>query len=133
MATYVIRTTIQPDVEYTVDEGEYDRLIALGLLLDGPVAPSAPVFDQTVHDLIENPASLTAQAVRDTAGLSQATGTTTGVLQLAGDLGGTATAPTVTGGTHHSHTASQISQVLTQAAYDAIVTKSANTLYIIQG
>lgn len=38
-----------------------------------------------------------------------ATTTSKGIVELAGDLSGTAAAPTVTGGTHHGHTASQIS------------------------
>lgn len=95
MATYVVRTTIQPDVEYEVDEAEYDRLVELGLLLDGPVQPTAPVFDQTVHDLVENATSLTHQAILDVAGVVPATPTTRGVLKLTGDLGGAADAPTV--------------------------------------
>lgn len=103
MATYVVRTTIQPDVEYTVDEGEYDRLVALGLLLDGPVAPSTPVFDQTVAELVDDPTSLTYLAVRATSGSGIAG---TGVTAI---------------------------RSLTQAAYNALATKDATTLYVIVG
>jgi collagen type VII alpha len=93
-----------------------------------------------------------------------------GTIQLAGDLGGTATAPQVTSGTNHTHTRAQVSdastlgrtlmavadaaaartaigagtgnvagtgitaiQSLTQAAYDALTTKVATTLYVIVG
>lgn len=42
-----------------------------------------------------------------------ATPTVKGLSQLAGDLGGTADAPTVVGGTHHTHTASQVSDSTT--------------------
>lgn len=41
--------------------------------------------------------------------------TTEGIVQLAGDLAGTATAPTVTGGTHHGHTSGQVSGLATVA------------------
>ena len=43
------------------------------------------------------------------AGAQPATAAVPGLVQLAGDLSGTATAPTVTGGTHHGHTAGQVS------------------------
>lgn len=43
------------------------------------------------------------------AGAPDATTTSKGSILLAGDLGGTAAAPTVTGGTNHTHTAAQIS------------------------
>jgi hypothetical protein len=45
--------------------------------------------------------------------VSDASTSAKGIVQLAGDIGGTAAAPTVTGGTHHGHTASQITDATT--------------------
>lgn len=47
------------------------------------------------------------------SGVPDATTTANGIVRLAGDISGTAAAPTVTGGTHHGHTASQISDATT--------------------
>lgn len=40
---------------------------------------------------------------------------------IAGDLGGTAAAPTVTGGTHHTHTSSQISDATSAATVSRVI------------
>lgn len=47
-------------------------------------------------------------------------------VQIAGDLGGTPTAPTVTGGTHHTHTSSQISDAVSAATASKVVVRDAN-------
>lgn len=51
---------------------------------------------------------------------------TPGTVQLAGDLGGTATAPTVTGGTHHSHTSAQITDATASPTPSTLVLRDAS-------
>lgn len=115
--------------------------------------------------------SLSIAATGTGGSVSDATATVKGVVQLAGDLSGTAAAPTVPGlagkaNTSHTHTAAQLSdattvgrsvltaadaaaarsalsavlgtgitevRALTQAQYDALTTKPATTLFVIQG
>lgn len=95
----LIRTTINPGVEYDVSDTEYERLLDLGLIYDGtpPVTPADP-FDARIADEINDPTSMTRAALGalGTGGSApDATTTTKGVVQLAGMLGGTADAPTV--------------------------------------
>lgn len=59
MATYVVRTTINPDEEFEVSEAEYERLLALGILLNEDPDPMVGVFDTEVAALIDDVASLT--------------------------------------------------------------------------
>jgi len=119
VATHTITTTQRPDELITVDDAEYERLLQLGLVYSGnPVAPAADFYDGVVADRVGESGSLTQQAVDArvaAAGgsVSDATTSGKGVVQLAGDLAGTAAAPTVTGGSHHGHTASQISDATT--------------------
>lgn len=73
-------------------------------------------------------------AVRSSTAVPDASATVKGLVQLAGDLGGTAAAPTVTGlAGKVTGTGVTAIQVLTQAAYDALGTKSTTTLYVISG
>lgn len=51
--------------------------------------------------------------------MPDATTTAKGAVQLAGDIGGTAAVPTVTGGTHHGHTAAQVTGLATVATTGA--------------
>ncbi|NUR27325.1 MAG: hypothetical protein HOV83_16010, partial [Catenulispora sp.] len=61
MATHLIRTTLRPDVQITVDDAEYESLLELGLVYDGtpPVEP-ADMFDLLFADKVENGVALPA-------------------------------------------------------------------------
>jgi len=56
--TYRIRTTINPDVEYVVEEAEYLQLKELGLLVGEPLGPESPgVLDQLMAEIADDPGS----------------------------------------------------------------------------
>lgn len=57
---------------------------------------------------------------------AQATTTTPGTMQIAGDIGGTATVPLVTGGTNHGHTSAQISDAASAATASKVIVRDAN-------
>lgn len=65
MASHTIRTTIRPDVEITVDEAEYQQLLAYGLIYDGtpPVAP-ADFYDEILTDKAQDSSSAFSAALR---------------------------------------------------------------------
>lgn len=74
------------------------------------IAGRAQVVNPSATADIANKSYVDAQiAVVTSSGAPDATTTSKGIIELAGDLGGTALAPTVLVGTHHTHTASQIS------------------------
>jgi hypothetical protein len=93
----------------------------------GPAGSDATVTDAAVATQVSSGANTQAalKAAIDAEGqaqgwgsggggtVSDATASAKGVVQLAGDMGGTAAAPTVTGGTHHGHTTSQLTDATT--------------------
>jgi hypothetical protein len=63
VALYVIQTTLNPGVDITVDDAEYERLHNLGLILNDPVPPEEPTFfDDAVAALINDTTSATWSA-----------------------------------------------------------------------
>ncbi|NUP83914.1 MAG: hypothetical protein HOV96_40950, partial [Nonomuraea sp.] len=61
MATHLIRTTLRPDVQITVDDAEYESLLELGLVYDGtPPVAAADMYDLLFADKVENGVALPA-------------------------------------------------------------------------
>lgn len=77
-----------------------------------------------------------ATALTGVTGLTDVTGKSNDVaankgyvdtkVAIAGDLGGTPAAPTVTGGTHHTHTSAQVSDATSAATANMVVKRDAN-------
>lgn len=63
-ALHTIRTTVNPEVQITVDHAEYERLLDMGLIYDGtpPIAPVDP-FDGRVAARVADPDSQTRVAL----------------------------------------------------------------------
>lgn len=89
--------------------------------------------DLTRKDYVDAAASnLQTQVTANTNNISTNTtniGSNTTALgakvQIGGDLGGTITAPTVTGGTHHTHTSSQVSDAASAATASMVMKRDA--------
>ncbi len=110
MAEYPVRGTspwYQPLRDYI--DGQDQATLAAAV---HPADLAAVATTGAYGDLTGTPNLGTAAATDSSAYATAAQGTlATTAAQVAGDLGGTPTAPTVTGGTHHTHTASQITDL----------------------
>jgi hypothetical protein len=96
---------------------------------------SVPASAATVSAIMQRDAAGRAQVVdpsvaadiatKNYVDTHDATASATGNVKLAGDLGGTAALPTVTGGTHHTHTSSQISDAASAATVSKVIIRDA--------